>query len=84
MKIQEFLKTLELELSDEKTLITNARANFAKFLGVYIKRLASNKGEMKVVKGKKIPSGNIIMNAPIPSLINKMIEKGFLIVKNDR
>jgi hypothetical protein len=42
-QINVFLKTLLLELSIEKTLITNARAERAKFLGVIIKRATSNK-----------------------------------------
>jgi hypothetical protein len=41
-QIHAFLKELKLELSIEKTLITNARAERAHFLGVVIKRDASN------------------------------------------
>lgn len=81
--IRKFLLDYNLTLSVEKTLITNARAERAKFLGVQIKRMASNKGEMKVVKGKKIPSGNLLMTAPVPKLVEKMIEKGFLRIQNN-
>lgn len=57
-----FLKELKLDLSLEKTLITNARAERAKFLGVHIKRMAPAVGGplVRVVGGKprRIPVGN--------------------------
>ena len=82
--IRLLLKDLKLDLSEEKTLITNARAERAVFLGTQIKRLTSNKGEVKVVKGKKIPTGNLLMTAPIPKLVAKTKEKGLLSEKNGR
>jgi len=82
--IQEFLEKINLTLSEEKTLITNARAERAVFLGTQIKRLISNKGEVKVFKGKKIPTGNLLMTAPIPKLVDKAIGKGLLTVRNGR
>lgn len=59
-----FLEKLKLTLSEEKTLITNAKSNKAKFLGTEIKRYASNRGVI-LTKSKslrinrRIPSGNI-------------------------
>ncbi len=62
-KIAKLLSELKLELSIEKTLITNARERRAKFLSTYIKRTASNKTtHFKVnVKGhnKRTPTGNL-------------------------
>jgi hypothetical protein len=61
-RIRVFLKGLKLELSIEKTLITNARSDRAKFLGVLIKRIASNKGVTCARDDtgiqKRIPTGN--------------------------
>jgi nicotine oxidoreductase len=82
--IRILLEELKLTLSEEKTLITNARAGRAVFLGTHIKRLSSNKDEAKVVKGKKIPTGNLLMIAPISKLVNKAIDKGLLSIINDR
>lgn len=86
--IAELLSSLKLELSFEKTLITNAREDRAKFLGTYIKRSASNRSTqyMKNTKGlnKRAPSGNIWMSAPIQGIVKKLEEKGFLIRKGFR
>ena len=38
------LEELKLTLSEEKTLITNARNEMAKFLGTHIKKYATNRG----------------------------------------
>ena len=81
-KLATRLKELKLELSEEKTFITNARSDRAKFLGTYIKRMASDvtlfyrskKGRKKM----RIPSGNIWMTAPMEILIQKLKDKGFL------
>jgi len=72
--IQTFLESLNLTLSIEKTLITNARAERAKFLGVQIKRLVSNKSEMKIENGKRLGTGNLLMTAPISTLVQKLVE----------
>lgn len=82
--IQVLLEGFKLTLSEEKTLITNARAERAFFLGTQIKRLVSNKGEVKVNKGKKIPTGNLLMSAPVPKLVDKAVDKGLLKIKNGR
>lgn len=46
-KINSFLSTLKLDLSLEKTLITNSGDSTAKFLGVEIRRVSSVKGQIK-------------------------------------
>lgn len=48
LKISEFLRSISLELSIEKTLITNTRESKANFLGVSIKRTGNNKGATTV------------------------------------
>nr|QIJ45981.1 hypothetical protein [Calonectria ilicicola] len=83
-EISLFLKDLKLTLSLEKTLVTNARNERAIFLGTQIKRMASSIGDMKVKNDRKLPSGNLLMNAPIPKLVNKMVDKGFLTIKNGK
>lgn len=45
--IGDFLKTLNLELSYEKTKITNTRRSRAKFLSTYINRFASSRDMRK-------------------------------------
>jgi len=52
-QIREFLKKeLDLELSEEKTLVTNARAEAARFLGYEIVTLQKNEKQEKTVRGK--------------------------------
>lgn len=74
---------MKLSLSQEKTLITNARRQRAKFLGTYIKRIASSTGQNKVIKTKlgdrrRTPTGGLWMTAPIPEIVEKLRGKGFL------
>jgi len=60
--IKDFLTSLKLELSVEKTLITNAREKRAKFLGTYIKRIASNKNTQYLTdkgRSRRVPTGNL-------------------------
>ncbi|KAI1818943.1 type II intron maturase-domain-containing protein [Xylaria intraflava] len=80
--VKDFLNGLGLTLSEEKTLITNTRTDRAKFLGTYIKRSATSLGPSeRVFKSNgsrtRIPSGNIIMTAPVSGLISKLEEAGF-------
>ena len=89
MEIQNFLSSeLELELSMEKTLITNTRTGRAKFLGVYIKRNVSNKvtffkRDMGMNHSRRIrTSGSLVMMMPTHSIINKLIDEGFVKVVN--
>lgn len=82
-QISEKLNSLKLELSLEKTLITNARSDRAKFLGTFIKKMASNKSSVMVrtydnKAKRRLPTGNIWMTAPILELVKKLEEKGFL------
>lgn len=90
-QIKIFLESLSLELSVEKTLITNTRSSRAKFLGVYIKRLTSNKGTSMYKSSKKdnspkrrIPTGNLWMTAPILDIVKKLETKGFIKTGNSR
>lgn len=94
--IGNFLKDLKLELALEKTLITNARTDRAKFLGTYIKRLASNRNTQYLVKSPKgplctrksmssrAPTGNLWMSAPILEIVRKLEDKGILVCKEHR
>lgn len=87
-KIKLLLEGLRLELSLEKTLITNARSDRAKFLGVYIKRLASDAGSTLVKQigaaKRRIPTGNLLMTAPIPEIVERLRSKEFLTIRNNR
>lgn len=87
--IQKKLESLKLELSLEKTLITNARTGRAKFLGTFIKKLASNKGSLPLLKSpqgdrRRSPTGNIWMSAPILDIVKKLASKEFLIINGSR
>lgn len=84
-EIRLFLENLKLELSVEKTLITNARSSRAKFLGTFIKRLTSNVGNTPyIANGKdnkpkrRIPTGNLWMSAPILDIVKRLELKGFM------
>lgn len=88
-QISDFLKNeLKLKLSPEKTLITNTRAERARFLSVMIKRIASDKGPVKryLYKGapKRVPSGGLWMTAPTLDVVKKLADKGFLDWNNGR
>jgi hypothetical protein len=84
--IAKFLENLKLTLSLEKTLITNARSSRAKFLSIYLKRIASNSGPQKNYKSygisKRIPAGGIWMTAAIPEIVQRLMDKEFLEWKN--
>lgn len=82
-QIKTFLEGLHLELSLEKTLITNSRGERAKFLGTYIKRVASNKGVI-THNGRRIPTGNTWMTAPIPNIVDKLESRGYLKTVNGK
>jgi hypothetical protein len=79
--IKDFLKAeLNLELSEEKTLITNSGNSKARFLGVNIQRTSSVRGEIKHIKNLRghsvrIPTTSMILTAPMTLLIDRMIEK---------
>ena len=80
-EIRTFLAKLNLELSMEKTLITNTRLCKAKFLGTYIMRpFAKLNKVVRDLRGnlKKISGGALIMNAPIKKIVDKLREKHLL------
>lgn len=87
-KVKIFLENaLLLEMSVEKTLITNIKKNRAKFLGAEIRSLVSrtfdNKKTKRSYKGtKRAPSGKIILLAPIEKIIKKLQDQGICKMKN--
>lgn len=81
--LKEFLRELKLTLSEEKTLVTNAKKDKARFLGIEIKRFASNRSTIltksNVLKrNRRIPSGNIWMALPLQSIVHRLVTKGFI------
>lgn len=70
----------------EKTLITNARGDRAKFLGTCIEKVASNKGPAQCIirngKARRSPTQGIWMSAPINKLAERLESKGFLEIIN--
>ncbi len=86
-KVRQFLKaTLNLTLSEEKTVITNARTSDAKFLGYRIRLGRSKTAEQKqkVTTGmdgkvfKRRSTGmQIVLKAPTGELIKRLCQKGF-------
>lgn len=86
-KARQFLKAkLNLTLSEEKTVITNARESDAKFLGYRIRLGRSKTAEQKQTLStnasgkifKRRSTGmQIVLRAPIDELIKKLCQKGF-------
>src|SRR5260370_10239026 len=77
-------ETLKLTLSEEKTHVTNAKAEEAFFLGTILK--IGNGGNAKVTlstsrSGKKVKRRSTgwetVMEAPMPRLIKRLSERGF-------
>lgn len=81
--IRTFLLSLKLELSVEKTLITNTRSDRAKFLGVYIKRSISNHSQA-IIKGRRHSNGSLQMTLSIPDIVKKLTERKYLMVRDGR
>lgn len=82
-----FLDGLRLELSEEKTLITNIKKKTAKFLGVLIgTNYLANSRKRITVNGitRRIGGMNITMKAPMRSLIQRLVAKGFIEIKNHK
>ncbi len=80
-EIQEFLQSLKLELSEEKTLITNAGERSARFLGVLLKRRSNKGGRYTVKRGSgkmNLTKPKITLTTPISDLIERLDSKGFL------
>jgi group II intron reverse transcriptase/maturase len=83
-EIQFFLKNkLGLTLNEEKTKITHARNGQAEFLGVRIScgRFNHQTSSIHIVNGrntrKRISGGEIKMDAPLNSIVEKLHSKGF-------
>jgi group II intron reverse transcriptase/maturase len=86
-KVRQFLKAkLDLTLSEEKTVITNARTSDAKFLGYRIRLGRSKTAEQKQTLSTNASGKNfkrrstgmqIVLRAPIDELIKKLCQKGF-------
>ncbi len=86
-KVRRFLKAkLDLTLSEEKTVITNARTSDAKFLGYRIRLGRSKTAEQKQTLSTNASGKNfkrrstgmqIVLKAPIDELIKKLCQKGF-------
>jgi group II intron reverse transcriptase/maturase len=86
-KVRQFLKAkLDLTLSEEKTVITNARTSDAKFLGYRIRLGRSKTAEQKQTLSTNASGKNfkrrstgmqIVLRAPIDELIKKLCHKGF-------
>jgi len=84
-KVGTFLQErLNLKLSEEKTVITNARTEEAKFLGFRVKLgsvnsqkqgMATN-GSGKLVK-KRTTGMQVVLRAPMDELIKRLNQKGF-------
>lgn len=71
--IASFLNSLRLQLSEEKTLITNTRQGKVKFLGTIINRVSPTRGRLAF----PTLAGRLRMNVPLQSLCRRLREKGF-------
>jgi len=85
-KVRDFLRTeLMLTLSEEKTVITNARTQEAKFLGYRIRLGRTNKEQKQTVRtngsGKvykqRSTGSEIVLKAPMEEIIKKLHTNGF-------
>jgi len=86
-KVRQFLKAeLDLTLSEEKTVITNARTADAKFLGYRIRLGRSKYAEQKQTLSTNASGKNfkrrstgmqIVLKAPMDELVKKLNQKGF-------
>nr|AOP19042.1 hypothetical protein [Halimeda discoidea] len=89
-KIQSWLKTyLALELSEEKTLITNIKENWAHFLGFGIKICKTHKRIKKMRNNnitflKRTGIGNAIFTIDIPRLESRLRIKRFMHPKKQK
>lgn len=71
--IADFLKSIKLALSEEKTLITNTRRSSLKFLGTYIRRLTPHNGRLRC----PTTAGTMRMTAPMDILLKRLQTKSF-------
>jgi len=85
--LKDFLAGIKLELSEEKTLITNIKKSTAKFLGVLIGTDYLEKSRTRqVVNGvkRRIGGMNVVMKTPMKSLIQRLANNGFIEIKNHK
>jgi hypothetical protein len=77
-------EALNIELSDEKTKITNVTKDNVRFLGVDIKRNVSEEAKVvqRVVKGRliksRINSTRLYFYMPVLHIMKKLSEAGFI------
>lgn len=90
-KVKAFLKdNLKLELNEDKTFITNVKKERVNFLGAEIRALTSRTHDAKqtlreysgVRRKVRVPSGKMIILAPIEKLVLKLADQGICDVKN--
>lgn len=74
-KICNFLDTLKLDLSLDKTLITNTRYSDTKFLGTHIRRGTGVRQYSKLTSA-------ILLKAPIDLIVKRLTIKDFLQIRN--
>lgn len=78
------MKELEIELSEEKTKITNLSYKTAKFLGVEIGKNSSKESKIvsKMIKGKLVKSRinnvRLYFYIPVTDLLKKLKDSGFI------
>jgi group II intron reverse transcriptase/maturase len=80
VRVSDFLSSLKLTLSAEKTLITHLRTGTAKFLGTHISMSCTKKYPIINNKGHRVRNSvtTLWMAAPIKSLVEKMVKGKFL------
>jgi len=89
--VKEFLsKELLLNMSDDKSLITNVKNSRANFLGAEIRALTSRthdatRSTRNYIGGRRrvrVSSGKMILLAPLEKLVKKLADQGICRVKN--
>jgi len=77
-EIIDFLKnTLKLTLSEEKTKISHLDSEKVKYLGFLISRRKRRYTEYQLSTVKSGKGQRLIIEAPIDTLINKLVEQGY-------
>lgn len=88
IKVKEFLTSLKLELSEEKTLITQARGGVAHFLGTEIRKTPTTKSILvrrnNRLLRQRITSGNIKMTMDTDKVLKKLEKTGLFNMKDGR
>jgi siroheme synthase (precorrin-2 oxidase/ferrochelatase) len=86
-EIKDFLnKTLKLTLSEEKTKLSHLESEKVNYLGFMISRRKRRYAESKISTVKsgrqckkinRMSDATVIVEAPIDTLINKLVEQGY-------